>query len=127
MREGGDEAVLRLTARFDATERAPESLRVEAGEAERALAELDPALREAMEVAAMNVRAVAEAQIDSVQRVVRPVPGTEALTVREVPVGAAGVYAPGGRAAYPSSVLMCCIPARVAGVERDSSRLAAGP
>ena len=38
--------------------------------------------------------------------------------MREVPVGAAGIYAPGGRAAYPSSVLMCAIPARVAGVER---------
>jgi histidinol dehydrogenase len=40
------------------------------------------------------------------------------VTVREVPVGAAGIYAPGGRAAYPSSVLMCAIPAHVAGVER---------
>src|SRR5437867_3354860 len=38
--------------------------------------------------------------------------------VSSEPVGAAGVYAPGGRAEYPSSVLMCCVPARVAGVQR---------
>jgi len=40
------------------------------------------------------------------------------VSSREVPVKAAGIYAPGGRAAYPSSVLMCVIPARVAGVKR---------
>ena len=65
MREGGDEAVLRLTARFDATERSPESLRVPEEEIEGALARLDPALRESLEIAAANVRAVAEAQVDS--------------------------------------------------------------
>jgi histidinol dehydrogenase len=45
-------------------------------------------------------------------------PQGQTVTVREVPVAAAGLYTPGGRAAYPSSVLMCAIPARVAGVER---------
>jgi histidinol dehydrogenase len=49
------------------------------------------------------------------------------VEVRELPVGAAGVYAPGGRAAYPSSVLMCCIPARVAGVERIAVASPPGP
>jgi histidinol dehydrogenase len=117
VREGGDEAVLQLTARFDATERAPESLRVEAGELERALGELDPALREAMEVAAANVRAVAEAQVEETPREIG-LPQGQAVTIREVAVRAAGIYAPGGRAAYPSSVLMCSIPAQVAGVER---------
>ncbi len=126
VREGGDEAVLRLTARFDATERPPTSLRVEAGDAEGALAALDPALREAMEVAAANIRAVAEAQVDPVQRVVPLLQG-QSVAVREVPVGAAAVYAPGGRAAYPSSVLMCCIPARVAGVERIALASPPGP
>lgn len=126
VREGGDEAVLRLTARFDATERAPESLRVETGAAERALDALNPALREAMEVAATNIRAVAEAQIDPVQRVV-PLSQGQSVAVREVPVGAAGVYAPGGRAAYPSSVLMCCIPASVAGVKRIALASPPGP
>jgi histidinol dehydrogenase len=117
VREGGDAALLRLTARFDATEQAPESLRVDPGEAEAALAALDPSLREALELAAANVRSVAEAQVaDRSARV--ELPQGQVVTLREVPVGAAGVYAPGGRAAYPSSVLMCAIPARVAGVER---------
>ena len=49
------------------------------------------------------------------------------MTIREVPVGAAGLYAPGGRAAYPSSVLMCAIPARVAGVDRFALASPPGP
>ena len=49
------------------------------------------------------------------------------MTVRGVPVGAAGIYAPGGRAAYPSSVLMCAIPARVAGLERIALASPPGP
>ncbi len=117
VRKGGDEAVLKLTARFDATERATESLRVEVGEDGSALSRIDPPLRRAMELAAANVRAVAEAQLDQAPRQVE-LPQGQTVTMREVPIGAAGVYAPGGRAAYPSSVLMCCIPARVAGVER---------
>ncbi len=126
VREGGDEAVLRLTARFDGTERPPTSLRVEAGEPEQALAALDPALHESLEVAAANIRAVAAAQIESEPRRV-DLPQGHSVTVRETPVGAAGVYAPGGRAAYPSSVLMCCIPARVAGVERIALASPPGP
>ena len=74
-----------------------------------------PGLREAMEVAAANIRAVAEAQVEAEPREVE-LPQGQTVTIREVPVGAAGIYAPGGRAAYPSSVLMCAIPARVAGV-----------
>ncbi|MGC1851509.1 MAG: histidinol dehydrogenase, partial [Solirubrobacterales bacterium] len=61
--EGGDAAVLRLTARFDATESPPTELRVEPGEMARSLDALEPTVREAMEVAAANVRAVAVAQL----------------------------------------------------------------
>jgi histidinol dehydrogenase len=117
VREGGDVAVLRLTARFDATERAPESLRVDPGLAQQALAAVEPEIREAMETAAANVRAVAEAQLGAEPARAELAQG-QTVEVREVAVGAAGVYAPGGRAAYPSSVLMCAIPAQVAGVER---------
>ena len=117
VREGGDAAVLRLTARFDATEAPRDSLRVDPGEAKEALAALDASLREAIETAAANVRAVAEAQLEPGPREVE-LPQGQTVRLREVAVGAAGVYAPGGRAAYPSSVLMCAIPARVAGVER---------
>lgn len=114
---GGDSAVLRLTEAFDATERKPTKLRVGSRAIEVALAELDPAIRAALETAAANIRAVAEAQVDGISREV-DLPQGQSVTIRDVPVGAAGVYAPGGQAAYPSSVLMCCIPARVAGVER---------
>jgi histidinol dehydrogenase len=118
VREGGDEAVLRLTARFDATETAPTALRVSQEQADAALAELDAPLREALDLAAANIRRVAEAQLAAASETRVELPQGQTVAVREVPVSAAGVYAPGGRAAYPSSVLMCAIPARVAGVER---------
>jgi histidinol dehydrogenase len=121
----GDEAVLELTARFDAPGVGLESLRVDPGDAVAALAVLEPELREAMEVAAANIRAVAEAQIGEERTV--ELPAGQTVRVREVPVGAAGVYAPGGRAAYPSSVLMCAIPARVAGVGRVAISSPPGP
>ena len=60
---GGDAAVLELTARYDATEHAPESLRVDPGEIEAALEQVEPALRESLALAAANVRAVAEALV----------------------------------------------------------------
>jgi len=124
--ESGDDAVLRLTGAFDATERLPTRLRVRAREIEVALAELDPTIRAAMEVAASNIREVAEAQRGSDPRPVE-LPQGQAVTIREVAVGAAGIYAPGGRAAYPSSVLMCCTPAKVAGVERVALASPPGP
>ena len=117
--EGGDRAVLRLTTQLDATEAASEalSLQVAPQKAVEALDGLDPGLREALEVAAANIRAVAEAQLETALSKV-DLPQGQTVTLREVAVKAAGVYAPGGMAAYPSSVLMCAIPARVAGVER---------
>jgi histidinol dehydrogenase len=113
----GDSAVLRLTAELDATDAAPQTLRVAPNAPAEALAALDPQLRESMEIAAANIRAVAEAQVDEGARA-ETLPQGQIVTVREVAVDTAGVYAPGGRAAYPSSVLMCAIPARVAGVRR---------
>jgi histidinol dehydrogenase len=124
VRESGDAAVLALTKRFDAA--APDSLRVDRDEMARALSDLDAPLREAIELAATNIRAVAEAQVDRESRTVELAQG-QTVTIREVPVGAAGIYAPGGRAAYPSSVLMCAIPARAAGVERIALASPPGP
>src|ERR1044072_3602245 len=66
--EGGDEAVLRLTARLDAPESPPAALRVEPGEAVQALETLDPAVREAMAVAAAQVWVVAVAHVGQHQR-----------------------------------------------------------
>jgi histidinol dehydrogenase len=124
--EGGDEALLRLTARFDATERAPESVRVDADAPSRALAALDPATRESLQLAADNVRAVAEAQLGIEPRRV-DLPQGHSVTIRETAVEAAGIYAPGGRAAYPSSVVMGVVPAKAAGVERVALASPPGP
>ncbi|HEX8753088.1 MAG TPA: histidinol dehydrogenase [Solirubrobacterales bacterium] len=109
-------AVLELTNRFDCPENPRDTLVVEPERAAAALAALEPSLREALELAAGNIRTVAEAQLGEPREV--RLPQGQVVGIREVPVRAAGIYAPGGRAAYPSSVLMCAIPARVAGVER---------
>ncbi|HEX3041472.1 MAG TPA: histidinol dehydrogenase [Solirubrobacterales bacterium] len=115
---GGRDAVLRaMSARFDGRDQVPESLRVDPGELTAALARIDTELRAAMELAAANIGAVAEAQVRDESATVS-LPQGQTVTLREVPVGSAGVYAPGGRATYPSSVLMCALPARAAGVER---------
>jgi histidinol dehydrogenase len=126
VREGGDAALLRLTARLDATERAPHSLRVDASALASALAALEPGLRESLELAIANVRTVALAQIEGDAGKIGLLQG-QSVTLREVPVGAAGIYAPGGRAAYPSSVLMGAVPARTAGVERVVLATPPGP
>lgn len=118
-------AVLELTNRFDATAAPRTGLAVDRDSAQAALDALAPELRGALELAAANVRAVAEAQV-AAEKVVE-LPQGQAVRLREVPVGAAGIYAPGGRAAYPSSVLMCAVPARVAGVERIALASPPGP
>ncbi len=125
VRAEGDAAVLRLTARFDAPGATLGPLRVDPAAAAAALAAVEPDLRAALDVAAANVRQVAEAQLGAEREVA--LPEGQRVRLREVPVGAAGVYAPGGRAAYPSSVLMCAIPARVAGVERIALASPPGP
>ncbi len=126
VRAGGDSALLELTARFDATERQPESLRVDPAAMAAALAGLEPSIRQALELAIANVGAVATAQIDDRPREV-DLPQGQSVTLRDVPVSVAGIYAPGGRAAYPSSVLMGVVPARVAGVEHIALATPPGP
>lgn len=117
--EGGDTALRELTARFDATELEPEAVRltVPPDEARAALAGADPEVVAALRLAIENVREVAEAQLGPGPRKVE-LPQGQTVTVGEVPVGAAGIYAPGGRASYPSTVVMGCVTARVAGVDR---------
>ncbi|HEY2054686.1 MAG TPA: histidinol dehydrogenase [Solirubrobacterales bacterium] len=125
VREGGDAALLALTKRYDAPEGEITGLRVDPAEAAAALAAIDAELREALETAAANIRAVAEAQLGEERRV--ELPQGHSVRLREVPVGAAGLYAPGGHAAYPSSVLMTALPAQAAGVERIALATPPGP
>ncbi len=114
VRRGGDRAVAELEARFGGA--AAETVRQPDGAIRSAPSRLDGELVSALETAAANIEAVAEAQLGD-QSLVRLDQG-QSVELREVAVGSAGIYAPGGAAAYPSTVLMGCIPAKVAGVER---------
>jgi histidinol dehydrogenase len=115
VRAEGDAAVLALTRELDTGGAEPWPLRVEALVLQQALAALPDPLREALELAAANVRAVALASLRADQDV--PLPQGQTVTVREVPVSRAAIYVPGGRAPYPSTVVMGAVTAQVAGVE----------
>jgi histidinol dehydrogenase len=114
VRDRGDAAVSELTARFEGRTLDPAAFEVDAAARAAAAARVDPELRAAMALAAANVRAFHETQ--------RPrdtgldAPGAR-LVSRARPLRRVAVYAPGGTAAYPSSVLMAAIPAKVAGVD----------
>ncbi len=108
----GGPAVLYHGERLDGV-RAPH-LRVPASEIERALATLDPDVRRALEVAIERVRAVHADQAQPGQTT-QVVPGGT-VTMRWIPVERVGLYVPGGRAVYPSSVVMNVVPAQLAGV-----------
>jgi histidinol dehydrogenase len=116
VRERGDDAVAELEERFGAGPVDPRLLPVPDAEVRAALERLDPEMRTALETAAANITAVAEAQLGDEIRV--ELEQGQSVELREVPVGSAGVYAPGGTASYPSTVLMGCLPAKIAGVRR---------
>lgn len=112
VRDEGDDALRALARELDGVEL--DELEVPRQACTKALDSLDPALRRAMQRAADNIARVHRAQpLATVE--VEPEPGIT-IVRRPEPLGRAGVYAPGGRAPYPSSVLMGAIPARVAGV-----------
>jgi len=113
VRRDGDEALRFMAREFDGVEL--EALEVPPEVWEEALEALDPDLRKDLEEAARNIEIFHKAQIpEEVQVTVRP---GVTLGRRAVPLPSVGVYAPGGRAAYPSSVLMGVVPAKAAGVE----------
>jgi histidinol dehydrogenase len=115
VRTRGDAAVLEYTRRFDATEaKNLRELEVPAASLKAALKALEPAARQALEAAAERLRAYAERQkLESWG--FADAQGNR-LGQRVTPLDRVGVYVPGGKASYPSSVLMNAIPARVAGV-----------
>ena len=116
VRGGGDTAVAEIEARFGEGPPTPESFRQPEEALESAASKVDSELRSALETAAANIRAVAEAQLPDDRRV--ELSQGQSVDLREIPVSSAAIYAPGGTAAYPSTVLMGCIPAKVAGVGR---------
>jgi histidinol dehydrogenase len=113
VRAGGDAALAGYVERFDATQGAP--VLVERAELDAALAALDPDVRAGLEVAIENVGIVARAGVGDPKEVTLPQGHT--VTLREVPVRRAGIYAPGGRNPYPSTVVMGAVTARAAGVD----------
>jgi histidinol dehydrogenase len=115
VREEGEAAVLDLTSRFDLGGARPRPLRVESMELRAALDAAPGPLREALKLAAANVRAVALAGVGSDREV--DLPQGQRVVLRELPVRRAAIYVPGGRAPYPSTALMGAVAARAAGVE----------
>jgi histidinol dehydrogenase len=126
VREGGDAAVLSLTERFDHAALAPDDLRVDPNELESAVGVLEPGVRDGLRTAIANVRAVAKAQVRDAPVTIE-LPEGHTVEVAERPVRRAAVYVPGGRAPYPSTVVMGAISARVAGVEEVAVCAPPGP
>jgi len=114
VRGQGDAAVLGFVEKFE--RRRPAQLLVRDYQGAAALAALPPPVRQALELSAARVRRYHEEQKRHLQGFAYTEGGIT-LESRVLPVSRAGVYAPGGKANYPSSVLMTAIPARVAGVE----------
>jgi histidinol dehydrogenase len=113
---GGDAAVAELTAKFDGFDLDTEGWTISAQQCADAYAGLDDDLRDALNLAAQRIRSYHAEQLPQ-DRDYTDAQGVR-LGARWSAVDAAGVYVPGGRAAYPSSVLMNAIPAKAAGVER---------
>ncbi len=116
VRARGDEAVLDYTRRFDRLELRPDTMRVADAEIAAAAAQVPAPLSQALAIAARRIEDFHARQVPADERYT-DAQGIE-LGQRWTPLGAVGVYVPGGTAAYPSSVLMNVIPARLAGVER---------
>lgn len=116
VKEKGDEALFSFTERFDGVTLTKDTLRVTKEEIEEAYAQIDPELLAVIRKALANIRSFHEKQkrtswFDSQ-------PDGTLLGQKITPLALVGVYVPGGKAVYPSSVLMNIVPAKTAGVER---------
>ncbi|MDO5132060.1 MAG: histidinol dehydrogenase, partial [Eubacteriales bacterium] len=116
VRARGDAAVFELEEKFDKCRLTAETVRVSGQEIEEAYSALSPEFVEVIRRAARNIRAYHEKQVT--QSWITTTPEGTILGQKVTPIGISGCYVPGGRAVYPSSVLMNVIPAKVAGVER---------
>lgn len=116
IREKGDKALFEYTERFDKCKIDAATIRVTADEIKQAYKELDESLIAVMKKSAENIRSFHARQMHNTWLDMKD--NGAMLGQKITPIGISGVYVPGGKAAYPSSVLMNVIPARVAGVER---------
>jgi histidinol dehydrogenase len=121
VRAEGLPAALRFTEAFDGLRLREADLRVTGSAMADALARLErdqPALVDALRTMALNIRRFATAQRQGLADIELPLPGGGSVGERWMPMASAGVYIPGGRAFYPSTLAMTVIPAQVAGVKR---------
>ena len=121
VRAGGLPAALRFTETFDGARLEEADLRVQPAAMRQALARLEverPALIAALREMIAGIRRFAKAQRASLSDLGLPLPGGGSVGERWVPLASAGVYIPGGRAFYPSTLAMTVIPAQEAGVAR---------
>ena len=116
VRTRGDQAVLEYEEKFDRCKMTADQLRVTAEEIREAYESLDPAFVEVMRKAAENIRVYHEKQ--KVNSWITTREDGVILGQKITPIEVSGCYVPGGRAVYPSSVLMNIVPAKVAGVEK---------
>jgi len=116
VRQEGDAALIELTAKFDRLDLTPETLRVSVAEVDAAVKACEPATLDALKLARDRIESHHRRQRPTDERYIDDL-GVE-LGHRWTAVEAAGLYVPGGTAAYPSSVLMNAVPAKVAGVPR---------
>ncbi len=114
VRERGDEALLEFTERFDGIRLSPETLEIPYEEIESAYEEVEEEVKEALEIAEERIRVFHEKQLE--RSFLKEEEGI-ILGQRVLPLERVGVYVPGGKASYPSTVLMNVVPAVVAGVE----------
>lgn len=116
VKEKGDEALFRYTKKFDKAEITPDNIRVTKEEIQEAYAQVEASLVEVMKKSLANIQDFHKKQLRNSWIETRE--DGVILGQRITPLESVGVYVPGGKAAYPSSVLMNIIPAQVAGVER---------
>ncbi len=114
VKENGDQALFEYTLKFDKFQLTPENIRVTREEIREAYAQMDSELVEVIKRSAANIHAFHEKQLRNSWFDAKE-DGT-ILGMKITPIGRVGVYVPGGKAAYPSSVLMNVVPAKVAGV-----------
>ncbi len=123
VRENKDNAVKAYTAKFDKAEL--DDLKVSEEEIKKAYDELDGELIKALESASSNIEKFHKAQIPE-EWEMEVIPGITAGQIIR-PINSVGCYIPGGRAVYPSTILMTVIPAKIAGVERIIACSPPGP
>lgn len=116
IRARGDEGVLEFTRKFDHVEFSALDMRVPESEIDEALNNVDNEVIDALQTAKANIEKYHARQKPEEWEIETTAGVTPSLITR--PLGTVGIYVPGGKAFYPSTVLMCAVPAVVAGVER---------